>query len=129
MSSSIITDYYRTKLADAVLNGGSVPSPVKLVLGSGGHSGTQVIDVSSSSTAVRNKVGEKNATVRSKAGPMAIVVGAEFSAADIAATDSQKVISEAAIIDNTGQAIAIKNFSPKFIEIGETYSITMRINF
>lgn len=126
MAEAIEVDAYRKRKA-AHNAGAIVMAPIAYIaIGDGGHNPDNTAkSANSSATALNHEVLRK---------PLASIIQEdEFSSTGIGVIDADEipggVISEAALYDANNYLVCIKNFPAKYLEEGETYSISLKQRF
>lgn len=124
VSEAVTSDVFRRKLA-AALAGRAVLKPIKwLALGDGGHTAAQEAKpVSSAATGLSHEVQRVQVS--------ALTQEDLYSATGMGvlnpATYGSGVFSEAALLDEDGDVMCIKNTRPKYLEGAETYGIKLKM--
>lgn len=126
MAEAVLLNSHRQRVA-AAMAGGAPLSPVAyMAFGNGGHNANnEAIAPNVDATALNNEVLRK---------PLASISQSDvFSTLGKGVVDVSELndiaISEAALIDGSGQLIAIKTFAPKYKEPDERYEVSIKIRY
>lgn len=127
MAEAITTNSYRRKLALAMADGTQLAPMTHMAFGDGGHHPTTLdaLAPSAEQTTLNHELLRK---------PLALVAQEdEFSVTGRGVIAHAELIgyaiSEAALIDEDGVIIGIKNFSPKFKDSDEEYETNVKLRF
>lgn len=126
MSEAVTLDIFRARLAAAVAGDGPVPVVAQMAFGTGGHApdGTAK-PVDAARTSLYAEALRKPVTSITRPQPTWIEVKAVLTESDLVG----QTLSEAALVDSSGQLIAMKTFAPKVKEADERIEITISLKF
>ena len=126
MSVAITTNDFRKRLARHFYDGSALPKLKYMAFGDGGHNddGTPK-DPSPDQTSLNHEIIRKELSQ--------IFQEDDYSVTGVGRIEKSECvgayISEAGLIDENGNLIGIKNFSPKIKESDETYEIKIKLKF
>lgn len=124
MATAVITDWFREALVDYLAgNRSDLPRITKVGVGSGGHLGTEARDASPTQTGLAQQLAMKTAQTISKQGAVTLKVSCKFTTEELAGA----VVSETGLFTEAGKLVALKNYTPKYLEEGETYTFTINL--
>ncbi|MEO1750735.1 hypothetical protein [Thiofaba sp. EF100] len=126
MSEAITLDTFRARLAAAVAGESACPVVTHMAFGRGGHNhdGT-ARPVAASRTTLFDERLRKTAASIDRPSPTEVRVKGVITEAEL----NGETISEAALVDASGQLIAMKTFAPKVKESDERIEITLTLRF
>lgn len=126
MSEAITLDAFRARLAAAVAGDAACPVVTHMAFGRGGHlPDGSAKPVDASRTALFDERLRKAAASVDRPSPTEVRVKGVITEAELVG----ETISEAALVDASGQLIAMKTFAPKVKEADERIEITMTMRF
>lgn len=121
----VLLKEFRRKLAKGL--SGSAPSPKIgfVAFGDGGHSGKDPIQPSDEQLGLKNELLRKPVSEILQEDEVSVTGVGQVSENELIGSE----ISEVALLDTDGNAIAVKNFAPKPKESGEIFEISVRVRF
>lgn len=127
MADSVLTTAFRERIAARNAGKSALPAFAYLAFGTGGHDPDtlEVVPVSASQTALNSEVLRKAATSINQEDSLSITVKASVAASEL----NGEYISECGLLDEDGNLVAVKNFSPKIKEESETYEYSITVRF
>ena len=127
MAEAITTNAYRQKLAAAMMGGGTLAPITHMAFGDGGHNTetNAAIAPDPEQTSLNNELLRK---------PLALISQEDlFSVTGRGVVGNSELvgyaISEAALIDEDGLVVGLKNFAPKYKESDEEYETNVKLRF
>lgn len=126
MSEAVTLDAFRARLAAAVAGEGPAPVVAQMAFGTGGHSpdGTAK-PVDAARTSLYAEALRKPVASIARPQPGWVEVKGVLAESDLVG----QTLSEAALVDASGQLIAMKTFAPKVKEADERIEITITLRF
>lgn len=125
MAEATTTEDYRKRLAKHMFDGAALPQATQIAFGDGGHTGAAPKPADATRTQLYHELLRK---------PLATIIQEDlFSLTGkgiIEKTDLVGIsISEAALLDSSGNMLGFRNFAPKVKENDETYDIKIKLKF
>lgn len=126
MAEAITVDAYRQRLAKHMADNSSLPPVAFIAFGDGGHNPDLTPKAPlATATALTHEVLRK---------PLASITQEDgFSVTGKGVVESAELvgarISEAALLDASGQLVGLKTFAPKLKESDERYEISIKLRF
>jgi hypothetical protein len=126
MSEATTLDAFRARLAAAVAGEAACPVVAHMAFGRGGHTASGAAKpVDASRTALYDERLRKAATSIDRPSPTEVRVKGVITEAELVG----ETVSEAALVDASGQLVAMKTFAPKVKEADERIEITLTLRF
>jgi len=125
MADAVILNVFRRKLAKALNGDLTLPKITHMAFGDGGHdtSTHEPIEPDPAQTALNHEVLRKAAAAHWIADEYGASVRCTIEVNELVGVH----LSEAAVVDENGDLVGVKNFAPKVKESDETYTITLTV--
>lgn len=125
MSEATTTQDFRKRIARHMFDGTTLPQATQMAFGDGGHTGTTPKPADDTRTQLYHELLRK---------PLSTIIQEDALSLTgtgiIAKTELNGVsISEAALLDSSGNMLGFKNFAPKTKENDELYDIKIKLKF
>jgi len=126
MAEAITVNSYRRRLASTMAGGATVKKIAYMAFGDGGHNGDLTAKAPDpEQTSLNNELMRKPLT--------AVVQEDDFSVTGRGMLDYDELvgyaISEAALLNEDGDVVGVKNFAPKVKESDERYETSVKLRF
>jgi phage-related tail fiber protein len=127
MSEATTTNSFRQRLAKHHYDGTALPQVAQMAFGDGGHNnpnGTPKTP-NAAQTALVHEVLRKNLSTITQEDVYSVTGTGLIAEADLVGIH----ISEAGLLDASGNLLGFRNFAPKIKEADETYEIKIKLKF
>lgn len=127
MAEAITTNHYRRKLASAMAGGPALSRITHMAFGDGGHNTSTLaaIDPNPEQSSLNHELLRKPLTRIHQEDLFSLTGQGVITHSELVGYH----ISEAALIDEDGLIIGIKNFAPKVKEADEEYETNIKLRF
>lgn len=124
MGEAITTSGLRTRMAQFFKTGSGLSQISKIAFGDGGYANGKIVAPDAEQTSLNNELLRKNITVLNED---------DYSVTGIGILQKNELveasISEAGLLDDAGNLLGLKNFSPKIKDDDESYEIRIKLKF
>lgn len=127
MAEAVTLISHRKRLAKQMAGGPPVPKVAYMSFGDGGHdpSTLKAVQPSENQTALNHEVLRKPLMSIAQEDDLSVTGGGMLERDELIGVH----ISESALVDEAGNLIGIKNFSPKVKESDERYEISIKLRY
>lgn len=125
MAEATTTNNFRQRLAARMFDESPLPKVAYMAFGDGGHSGSTAKVADPARTTLYNERLRK---------PLASILQEDlYSVTGVGSLAKEDLVgvsvSEAALLDSSGNMLGFRNFAPKIKDADEAYNITIKLKF
>jgi len=126
MAEAVTTYDFRRRLARHFYNGDALPQIAQMAFGDGGHNPDRTpISPDPGKTSLNNELLRKDLAGIYQEDDYSTTGSGRISKSELVGAD----ISEAGLLDSSGNLLGFKNFAPKGKESDEEYEINIKLKF
>lgn len=126
MAEGVTSNHHRRRMAAAMAGGAPVKPPHYVAFGDGGHTeDRKAKPASADALGLANELIRKPVGPLSQEDPYSVTAVGRLEKADLVGVD----VSEAALLDEDGNLIGLRNFRPKPKESDESYAVKIKLRY